>query len=327
MFFENTACLRCGTELGYDPSYLGLVALDPEVHARCRLADTIGCNWLVPAERAGDRCLSCALTRTRPNDDDAAGLAAWVQVEYAKRRLVNQLLVLGLPLDGLAFDLLSSAGGPITTGHVDGVVTIDLAEADGASREQRRVELREPYRTVLGHLRHEAGHFYWTVLVERGGAIDAFRERFGDERDDYAAALRRHYASGPPDRWQERYVSAYAAAHPWEDWAETFAHLLHILATLETAAAHGVTVAGPRQSTVEDVEALTASPVHDVFDATFEELLADWLPLTYALNAINRAMGKDDLYPFVLAPPVVAKLGWAFTTVKQRRHTGLRASS
>jgi hypothetical protein len=253
-----------------------------------------------------------------------------VDVEAAKRRLVAQLLGLGLTTEGLAFDLLSSRGGPVTTGHADGLITIDLAEADDARREKRRAELGEPYRTVLGHLRHEVGHFYWMVLIDRGGPIEGFRALFGDEREDYKAALERHYASGPVDGWRQQHVSAYASAHPWEDWAETFAHVLHVLATLETAAAHGVVVHGPSQSTVEDVAALAAAPPHDVASTDFVELLAEWLPLTYALNAINRSMGAGDLYPFVLAKRVIEKLTWAhdlvrraapFTTVKQSRHT------
>lgn len=319
VFFENSACLRCRTELGFDPERLEVVGIDFARQARCANATAIGCNWLVPADRIGHRCTSCGLTRTRPNDADAEGLAAWAGVESAKRRLVHQLLDLGLPLEGLAFDLLSSRAGPVTTGHAAGVVTLDLAEADDGRREQRRSELGEPYRTVLGHLRHEVGHFYWDVLVDRGGQLDGFRERFGDERADYAEALERHYREGPPAAWQKRYVSAYATAHPWEDWAETFAHVLHILDTLQTAAAHGVKVAGPASAPIDPArsEHFVAEPGLDATGDELRVLLADWLPLTYALNAINRSMGAHDLYPFVLATTVIDKLTWAHELVRR----------
>jgi hypothetical protein len=336
VFFENSVCLRCGTDLGFDPDALDLIRVDLATHARCDNRRAVGCNWLVPSDRDGDRCLSCSLTRTRPSDDDFDGLRAWAEVESAKRRLVHQLLDLGLPMEGLAFDLLSSRFGPVTTGHADGLITLDLAEADDARREQLRCELGEPYRTVLGHLRHEVGHFYWMVLVDRGGDLDGFRERFGDERDDYQACLHRHYTEGPSDGWQRHFVSAYATAHPWEDFAESFAHVLHILDTLQTAAAYGVKVAGPE---VNRSTALAAEPDEAVVVSPLRDVLGEWLPLTYALNAINRSMGSGDLYPFVLAQPVIDKLTWAhdlvrdatrahdlsltspFTTAKQTRHT------
>ena len=162
VFFENSACLHCGTELGYSPGR-------PYARRRRRarpLRQRGGgrCNWLV--DSPGLLCGSCALTRTRPADTDADAMPAFADAEAAKRRLVYQLDDLGLPTDGVVFDLLSSAEEPVTTGHADGVVTIDLAEGDDAHREALRVQLAEPYRTMLGHLRHETGHYYWTVLVE-----------------------------------------------------------------------------------------------------------------------------------------------------------------
>ena len=95
---------------------------------------------------------------------------------------------------------------------------------------------------MLGHLRHEIGHYYQPLLVTDW---ERCRELFGDDREDYGAAMERHYASGPPADWPERFVSAYATMHPWEDWAETFAHYLHIRDVLQTAVAYGVTVSGP----------------------------------------------------------------------------------
>ena len=245
---------------------------------------------MLEAHDPGPLCRSCRLTRTRPADGDAKGLVAFAKAETAKRRLLFQLLDLGLPIegDGLRFDLLSSRHGPVVTGHADGVVTVDLAESDDAEREERRVEMGEPYRTMLGHFRHEVGHYYWPVLVERTGALERARNLFGDERLDYDEALSRHYEAGPPADWAERFVSAYATMHPWEDWAESFAHYLHIRDTLQTAASFGLLVTGPLEALDPTLVALPrATPA----EPEFEEIVERWLPLTYALNAVNRSMG------------------------------------
>jgi hypothetical protein len=261
----------------------------------------------------GELCAGCVLTRTRPSDDDPEAVEQWRVAEEAKRRLLFELGELGLPVEswreregGLAFELLSSRAEPVTTGHASGVITLDLAESDDAHREQMREQLGEPYRTVLGHFRHEVGHYYWPLLVPDGPARERYRALFGDERDDYGAALERHYADGPPADWPQRFVSAYAAMHPWEDWAETFAHHLHIWDTLQTAEAYGVRVEGKAPAPGPD----------------FRTLLEEWLPLTYALNAINRSMGRDDLYPFVLAEPVVDKLAFVHEVVAAARRRG-----
>jgi hypothetical protein len=312
VFFENTACLACGTELGYSRAERRLVRADSGW--RCANAQIAECNWLVARDAgSGTLCDCCALTRTRPSDADLKGLEEFAATEAAKRRLVHQLDDLGLPVvgravdpvGGLAFDLLSSAYAPVVTGHAGGVVTLDLAEGDDGHRERMRVELAEPYRTVLGHLRHETGHWYWEVLVDRPGRAEQFRELFGDERADYSEALSRHYAGPPPDGWADEYVSTYATAHPWEDWAETFAHYLHIRDALQTARSWGVRVDGPALE-LEEESPVRADPVH--VDDTMPALLATWVPLTLALNAINRSMGIADLYPFVLSPEIDRKL-------------------
>ncbi len=317
LFFENSVCLRCGSALGFVPSKLDLVVLDehPE-YAVCSNQVLAECNWLIePGEADPDDdyplCFSCNLTRTRPNDSDTEGMAEFAVAEGAKRRLIYQLLDLGLPIeDDLCFDLLSSENGPVTTGHDDGVITIDLAESDDARREARREELGEPYRTMLGHFRHEVGHYYEPILVERAGYSEAARTLFGDERMDYGEAIDKHYNDGPPADWEERYVSSYATMHPWEDWAETWAHYLHIRDTLETAGAYGLTVTGPTPS-------LSASPDEEIAaGAPFPQLLDEWLPLTYALNQVNRSMGKDDLYPFTLPPTVIDKLTFVHERVE-----------
>jgi len=317
--FEAVTCLSCGTALGFAPDAGEIVAAAGR--APCANALRAGCNWLLAPGESG-QCRSCRLTRTRPHDGDltpgSPTAEAFRAAEAAKRRLVFQFFELGLPVpppdgDGaLAFDLLSSAVEPVVIGHADGVVTIDLAEGDDAHREQMRRELGEPYRTMLGHLRHESGHYFWTVLVEpQPEALGSFRTLFGDERADYAEALRRHYDCGPPPEWVGDYVSAYATAHPWEDWAETFAHYLHIRDTLQTAAAFGMLVTGPGL----DPE-LMAAPSLEPEDRV-EDILDHWVPLTYALNAVNRSMGRDDLYPFVLSPAVITKLGFVHHLVSR----------
>lgn len=306
VFFENVSCLGCGTSLGYSRSARGMVATT----ARCANAGIARCNW--QPESGGPLCDCCALTRTRPADADLAGMAAFARVEAAKRRLVHQLDDLDLPTDGLMFDLLSSNDRPVITGHAGGVVTIDLAEGDDGHREALRVQLAEPYRTLLGHLRHETGHWYWTVLVEADP--EPFRALFGDERADYATALKQHYSGSPPPGWAQTAVSTYATAHPWEDWAETFAHYLHIRDTLQTAAAFRLVVGGPD---VRSDTPLAATPTED--PATFAEIIDTWLPLTYALNAVNRSMGKDDLYPFYLSTTVLRKLRFVHDAVGRSR--------
>jgi hypothetical protein len=290
--------------------------------ARCLNQDLAGCNWLVPQAERGNLCLSCGLTRTRPNDADLAGdrdvSAAFIAAEGAKRRLVFQLLELGLLFGSLRFDLLLSKLKPVTTGHADGVITMDLAEFDDVHREQLRQQLAEPYRTLLGHLRHEVGHYYWQEFVaSREPVLEDFRKLYGDERLDYEFAKERHYESGPPSGWQEEYVSAYATMHPWEDWAETFAHYLHIRDTLQTAASFGVIVTGGHFE-LSQVAAPAAYP-----EKRFEDILSNWIPLTKALNEINRSMGHGDLYPFVLTPRVMEKLTFVHTLVvrrSERRH-------
>jgi hypothetical protein len=318
VFFENSLCLRCSSPLGLLPSRLEIVVLGGERAdgaQPCANQALAACNWLVERGEPSGLCRSCRLTRTRPADGDDGGLAAFARAEAAKRRLVYQLLDLRLSIgEELAFDLLSRTGDePIVTGHDAGVITVDLAESDDAWREHIRAELDEPYRTLLGHFRHEIGHYYWPMLVQGVEPLARWRALFGDERLDYDASLSRHYEEGPPADWAERHVSAYATMHPWEDWAETFAHYLHIRDTLQTAAAFGLIVAGPE---VTADRSLTAAPELGTGERPLEAIIADWLPLTYALNQVNRSMGRGDLYPFTLAPNVIEKLSFVHEQVR-----------
>ena len=338
VFFENTRCLHCEAELGFwwpDRELLTLKPHDDHLHAigerggasgelhRCENRAIAACNWLTAD--AETLCASCELTVTRPADTDDVGIREFAVAEAAKRRLLFELGELGLPVEGgsgreggLSFDFLSSESAPVTTGHANGLITLDLAESDDARRVARRQQLAEPYRTVLGHLRHEIGHYYWPLVADRLGdeELGRARELFGDERDDYDAALERHYADGPPPDWEDRYVSAYATMHPAEDWAETFAHYLHIRDGLQTASAYRVRVLGPENAPpTRLVNELSSRPLAG--DDDFEHLLGDWLPLTYALNALTRSIGRGDLYPFVLSPRVIEKLAFVHGAVHE----------
>jgi hypothetical protein len=322
VFFENDRCVTCGSGLAYDRGARDLVVVPSEEPRRCANRWIAGCNWLADPASAEGLCGCCALTRTRPRSEDEPAMEAFARTEAAKRRLVYQLDHLDLPTTsrrvdpghGLAFDLLSSRDAPVTTGHNQGVITIDLAEGDDPHREALRVQLAEPYRTLLGHLRHEVGHWYWDVLVDARPLLGRFRVLFGDERADYAAALKAHYGTPVDDDWKQAHVSNYAAAHPWEDWAETFAHYLHIRDTMETAGAWGMHVDGPDLDlNLASTASLEVEP--DEQTGSFDELVRTWIALAMSLNAVNRSMGRDDLYPFRLTRVVLEKLRFVHIAV------------
>lgn len=338
LHFENESCLRCGRKVGYLPQGNRMVSVEPEAAAWsvagegglwrfCRNWERSACNWLVPADAGDDYCPACRHNRTVPDLSDPVAHARWQRIEVAKRRLVYTLARLDLPRPGpgddhpepLVFDFLAddpNAAERVLTGHADGVVTISLAEADDATRERMRADMGEAYRTLLGHFRHEIGHYYWDLLVRDGGAVDSFRAMFGDEREDYATALQRHYDHGAPAGWQVTHVSAYSTMHPWEDWAESWAHYLHMIDTLETAAALGMTI---DPGVDEEGDLATDIDFNPYRVRRVSRLIAAWRPLTVALNALNRSMGQRDLYPFALTPPVEAKLGYVHDLVTGSR--------
>jgi hypothetical protein len=348
LFFRNSRCLACGAEVGYEPDAAVMLTLpddhgppyrappSPPVQAGANYANAAGCNWLVAvadeAPSAHLLCRSCRLTRTLPDLSIAQNAAWWARIEEAKRQVVSTLITLGLPVRsriaedperGLAFDLLRSpADGPrVITGHVDGIITIDVEEADDAIREQRRTEMHEPYRTLLGHLRHEIGHYYWYRLVGDSPLLDAFRAQFGDERGDYAAAIADHYAAGPRADWSLSYVSAYASAHPWEDWAESWAHYLHMIDALDTALSFGLG-AHAIEATFEPFEIGTlgdCGAVDPNSSAAFRAFVNAWIELATALNELSRSMGQADFYPFVLSAIAVRKLHFVHRVVTARR--------
>lgn len=272
------------------------------------------CNWLVREDAPAGRCISCRLTRTRPAASDTIALEKLAKTEEAKRRLLLQVSDLGLPITpwyvhegGLGFDLLSSRsdGKRVVIGHANGIITIDLAETLDEVREALRVSLGEPYRTMLGHLRHEVGHYFQNVLLTDDGLWARCRALFGDERESYQDAIQRHYATGAPAGWASSFISEYATMHPWEDFAEVFAHYLHIVGTLQTAAAIGMRL--DAEATRRDIDVV---PLEDYHDQSVGLLLSDWETLSQGFNRINRAMGLPDLYPFHISEPVQEKLGF-----------------
>ncbi|TAK68263.1 MAG: hypothetical protein EPO13_11980 [Actinomycetota bacterium] len=325
-FFDDLGCGSCGTPLGYLPSARGLVGLTGD-RLRAAVGGTAyfscanrswGCNWLVPEDAGSGQCEACRLTRRRPDRDDTVGWEQLARTWQATRRLLFQLHDIGLPVvshldrpdGGLAFDLVAStSGAQVMIGHANGVITIDISETSDPHREALRASLQEAYRTMLGHFRHEIGHYYWQVLVWDTGRVEGFRELFGDERADYGQALDVHYRFGAPDGWQDSYFSHYATSHPWEDFAETFAHYLHIHDTLQTAASFGLGTALPPGPWSDDERVrLTSTPQDTMTRLSAAQLLAVGRPLSLAVNHISRSMGQNELYPFRVTPAILAKL-------------------
>jgi hypothetical protein len=325
VFFENTQCLSCSRELGFALRTHAMLALEPRdgghfvtplgSFRKCgNYAEQGVCNWLVPADAEQSLCEACRLNNVIPDLSVPENRALWAEVERAKRRLVYTLAQLDLPLvpksddpqHGLAFDIKAdTAQSRVLTGHDEGLITLNLAEADAPTRERVRADMRERYRTLLGHFRHESGHYFWERLIRDRGKEPSFRELFGDETVDYAQSLAAHYArSGGNTGWNEAYISTYASSHPWEDWAETFAHYLHMIDTLETAQHFGLTSLAERRS------------VPRILD--FEPLLSEWTELTVALNALNRSMGLPDAYPFAISALVARKLAFVHATIHDR---------
>jgi hypothetical protein len=332
LHFENTRCERCGLSLGYLPKREAISALKPaeganggqpqtwraladmEPYRPCANAAYDVCNWLVPAASPDTYCAACRHNLVIPDLSLPENVNRWRALEVAKHRLFYTLFQLRLPREtqaenpaGLAFRFLAdNAPGEtkVLTGHANGVITINLAEADDAERERRRQQMGELYRTLLGHFRHEVGHYYWDRLIANGPELENFRRIFGDERQDYAAALQNYYASGAPADWSERFISAYASSHPWEDFAETWAHYFHMIDTLETAHVVGLAVRP------EMPDSPGAVFDFEPRDTDMNHMVEAWVALSFAVNSLNRSMGLPDLYPFVLGAAAVAKLAF-----------------
>jgi hypothetical protein len=347
VYFENSQCEKCHYPLGFESTQLQLRPLvaapdgrtyriynepDSATYAYCQNHQHDACNWLVPTDSATPFCLACDLNRTIPDLGQPGFLQRWQNLEVAKHRLVYSLLCLHLPVvskrvypdEGLQFDFKAdeSPEQRVMTGHDNGLITINIAEADAIEREQARQAMHELYRTLLGHFRHEVGHYYWDRLIANSPHLEEYRQLFGDDRQDYGEALNKHYAQGAPPDWQQHFISAYATSHPWEDWAETWAHYLHIIDTLQTGSAYGLRLEPLEELSEQGLRAAIQDPYQI---ADFGQIMAMWLPLTFALNSLNRSMGQPDPYPFIISPDVQRKLAFIHKVAGDR--VGLQSSS
>lgn len=330
-FFDNTICVKCSASLGYEPISNHILAREDKKEATfisktkpektykyCSNQVHHACNWLIPEDSTETLCLACQLNRTIPDINDDTSLVAWRKIEKAKHRLIYNLLRLNLDLEStdeektpsLHFDFLSEdptlEEKSVFTGYANGLITINIAEADSVHREQSKVNLSERYRTLEGHMRHEAGHYYWEKLVQPNKkALLEFRELFGDDRLDYGEALKMYYANGPDVNWRDHFISAYSSSHPFEDWAETWAHYLHCIDTFETLHSFGVSV-NPLVKTEPPMD--RKADFNPYTSESFEPIFDSCIPLMLAINSVNRSMGQPDLYPFVFPQAALEKL-------------------
>lgn len=349
VFFESVHCVNCGAALAYLPDcddVGAMVALDgnndlvpsmqptrwqrvtsqtlqsAQHYRMCANRDQYqACNFAIPAHEPHSLCSACRQTLVLPDLSVSGNTLRWQKLESAKRRLYYTLARLGLHPDQpnwtphyqFLADMMDQP--PVVTGHANGIITINIAEADDDERTRRRVALYEPYRTLLGHLRHESGHFFWDKLVRDGGELDSFRQLFGDERENYQQALQHYYANPPSyTQWSAHHVSAYASAHPWEDWAESWAHYLHMVDVLETAASYhtGLTMTGDGDAPSVIIGDPFAAPA-----PSFQQMVAQWVPVTLLLNSLNRSLGQQDAYPFALSAGALQKLRYVHDIVRR----------
>ena len=327
IFFGSTRCLKCNGEVAYDPTAGAMIRLRPGGKLmRCDNGIKHGvCNWVLPADSVSKLCSACRMNRMIPDLSSPRNRMLWGRMEMAKRRLIYTLLRLGITLpskaedlkSGLAFDIVSNLSNPaVTTGHLNGVITVNLEEADDTYRQINRQQLGENSRTLLGHFRHESAHYLWQRCLSELPWDDpqrlAFRERFGDEWLDYSIALNKHYQNGAPIGWEKTYITAYAASHPWEDWAETWAHYLQIIEGLETCENLGIQVQYLALALVMlPGEAGTLPPMLEqsgVADGEFLALLQRWMCVSTVLNEVATSLGEGSLYPFVITVGVAQKL-------------------
>ncbi|OZV68471.1 zinc-binding metallopeptidase family protein [Winogradskyella aurantia] len=325
LYFENHLCENCGHLSGFRDTDRKMLTFNPNTQTAlisdreqreykyCKNKIHEVCNWVIDKDSDEEFCTACQFNRTIPNLTDVNNYEKWKELEIAKHRLIYQLQKIGLSLsskikdnDGFCFDFVTQQNDPsLMTGHANGVITILLREADAILREQMRKQFLEPYRTLIGHLRHEVGHYYWNRLILTDKeALSQFRSIFGDERQDYGEALKAYYKMGAPEYWQNTFISKYATSHPWEDWAETWAHYLHIMDMVETAYFFGVDV---KPKNLDD-ETTTKVSFDPYTETDFSAIVDVSIPLSFAVNSINRAMGLQDVYPFVIRPAVVEKM-------------------
>lgn len=323
LYFENSACLNCNHTVGFEAGKFSMVTLDRnqnnyspvnnknEVYRFCANAVHGTCNWLVPVSQASPFCIACSLNRTIPGLSTFVNQDKWKRIEIAKHRLVYSLLCLRLPVkakkniddtSGIAFDFMgdTSPAERVMTGHDNGVITLNIEEADEGQLTRHKLDLGEKYRTLLGHFRHEIGHYYWDVLIKDSAHLDTFRRLFGNEEKDYSGALETYYKNETQSNWNQFFISPYASSHPLEDWAESWANYMHLMDTLETAFSFGIGIHR------REMETEVTSDPYTIAD--FDTIIKMWFPLTFAVNSLNRSMGHADFYPFIISGPVIEKL-------------------
>lgn len=330
VFFDNTRCIKCNTYIGYNvvTDAFDFASNDSsELKTQLKFCYNYQysvCNWLIDTNSQDKFCMACKLNRKVPNQTDIEGFKKWQRLEIAKHRLIYQLVKLGLPIDskvnnenGIAFDFISENNKDnLVTGHSNGVVTILLSEADSVHREQLKKQMNEVYRTLLGHFRHEIGHYYWMLFFDNNSSLQAFRNIFGDENIDYGLALEAHYKNGAPSNWNQSFISKYASSHPWEDWSETWAHYLHIMDTLETGHDLGLTFTdnlsdNNLKNQLNCPNPYTTKDFKVIFNANME--------LTLAVNSLNRSMGVPDIYPFIIPNTVYEKLDFIHNLLAENK--------
>lgn len=300
VFFDNHSCTHCGRELAFDCATLRMVSEEEPGAGLAFCANRTEqsrCNWLADGE---SHCLSCRITRVIPTLSKPENGERWRKLEVAKRQLLYDVMRLGLPVDERRLHFVfkeDRSTNPdvdddhVLIGHREGTITINAAEADEVYREQMRQAVNEPVRTLLGHFRHESGHYYHGIVVDETLADEA-RSVFGDERSDYDAALGRYYAEGPVPGWEDSFISGYASAHPLEDWAECWSHYLNIRAVLEAAESTG----------------LSGPPLPDAWPSEFVELMV-------SVNEVLRSLGQPDAYPFVITEGIANKIDFVHRAV------------
>lgn len=335
IFFENTICENCGNNLGFLEYSFSMISKSPSVnfyvdgisYDYCQNYEHDVCNWLVESSSREKMCIACEVNRTVPDLNVVGNIQKWKKIEIAKHRLIYGLRRFDLPIvsktanpeSGLCFDFKGKQIGSgtskgIKTGHFQGIITLDISEADPVHREYMKSEMDERYRTLLGHFRHEIGHYYWQVLVQANmDVIHEFRISFGDERKDYSRSLNDYYQAGPPSNWHMNFISEYASSHPWEDWAETWAHYLHLIDTLETAFSYGMSIS-PRLRNAYPLE--MEANFDPYIEKDFDRIIASYIPLSSAMNSINRSMGLPDLYPFTFNPSIINKFRFIHNLIK-----------